>query len=84
MFQTHISHPRNIRELKKPLCVCVCFCVVQQPKSFLGRLTVEVSTSHTIKHTHTHTNTHTHGRTPLNEQSARRSGRYLHNAQQTQ
>jgi hypothetical protein len=33
---------------------------------------------------HTHTHTHTHGRTPLNEGSAHRRGRYLHNTQQTQ
>ena len=81
------------------------FSVVQQPKSALGRLAVEVPISHTIRHTHTHThnqththtqsdthtNTHTHtqsdthththtrGRTPLNQQLARREVRYLHN-----
>jgi hypothetical protein len=32
----------------------------------------------------THLNTQTTGRTSLNEWSARRSGRYLHNTQQTQ
>jgi hypothetical protein len=32
-----------------------CFSVVQQPNSCLGRLFVEVSRSHTIRHTHTHT-----------------------------
>jgi hypothetical protein len=31
------------------------FFVAQQPNSGLGRLTVEVSGSHTIRHTHTHT-----------------------------
>jgi len=37
--------------------------MVQRPKWSLGRLTVEVSRSHTIRHTHTHT--HTYDRTPL-------------------
>ena len=56
IFQTRISHPRNIREFMKSLCVCfVCLCVVQQPKLLLRRLTVEDSTSHTITHTHTQT-----------------------------
>jgi hypothetical protein len=41
-----------------------------------------LSRSHTIRHTHTHT--HTSGRTPLNDQSARRICRYLRNKQQTQ
>jgi hypothetical protein len=45
---------------------------------------VEVSRSHTVRHTHTHTHTHTHGRTSLNERSARCRGRYLHKTQQTQ
>ena len=37
--------------------------------------------THTDTHTHRHTHTHTHtsGRTPLNEWSACRSGRYLSN-----
>jgi len=41
---------------------------------------------HTIRHTHTHTHTHTDtpGRNPMNQLSARRRGRYLHNTQQTQ
>ena len=34
--------------------------------------------------THRHTHTNTHGRTPLDEWSARRRGRCLHNTQQTQ
>jgi hypothetical protein len=50
--------------------------VAQQPNSGLGRLSVDVSRSHT--------DTHTLGRTPLNEWSARRRGRYLHNTKQTQ
>ena len=33
--------------------------------------------------THKHTHTHTRGMSPLNELSARRRGRYLHNTQQT-
>jgi hypothetical protein len=45
--------------------------VAQQPKSGLGRLSVEVSRSHT--------HTHTLGRTPLNERSARRQGHCVHN-----
>jgi hypothetical protein len=57
------------------VCVCVCVCVAQQPNSGSGRLIVDVSRSHTIRHTHTHT----HGRTPLNEWSALRRSRYLHN-----
>ena len=39
------------------------FVVARRPNSGLERLTVEVSTSHTIRHTHTHTA----GSTPLNE-----------------
>ena len=50
------------------------FFVPQQPNSGLESLTVEASTSHTIRHTHTHT--HTAGITPLNEWSARRRSRY--------
>jgi hypothetical protein len=36
-----------------------------------------------LHHTQLGAHTHTHGRTPLNEGSARRRGRYLHNTQQT-
>ena len=53
------------------------FSVAPQPNSRLDRLIVEVSRPHTIRHTRTP------GRTPLNEWSARRRGRYLHNTQQT-
>ena len=53
--------------------------VAQQPNSGLGR-PVSRFPSHTITHIHTHTQ----GRTPLNEWSARRTDRYLHNTQQTQ
>ena len=45
----------------------------QQPNSILGRL-VEVSASHTIRHTV--------GGTPLDERSTRRIGSYLHNTKQ--
>jgi hypothetical protein len=54
------------------------FFVAQQPKLGLGRLIIELSRSHTVIHTQTP------GRIPLNEWSARRRGRYLHNKQQTQ
>ena len=67
------------------------FSVAQQPNSGPRRLVVEVSRSHTHTHTHTHTHararartharTHAHGRTPLDEWSARRKDRYLHNTQ---
>jgi len=48
---------------------CVCVCVAQQPNSGLGRLTVEVSGSETIRHTCTCTRTHTQtpGKTPPTE-----------------
>jgi len=49
--------------------------VAPQSTSGLSRLILEVSGSHTIRHTHTHT----HGRTPLNECSVSRRDRYLHN-----
>ena len=54
--------------------------------SCLGRLIVDVSRSHTIRHTHTHTHTHTHKtcKTALNKWSARRRHHYLHNIQQNQ
>jgi hypothetical protein len=54
------------------------FSVSQQPHSSLGRFIVDVSRSHTIRHTHTHT----HGSTPLNDWSFCRSDRYLHITQQ--
>jgi len=40
---------------KQLLYKFIPFFVAQQPKSALGRLIVEVSRSHTIKHTHTDT-----------------------------
>ena len=58
----------------------ILILVQQQPWSCPGRLIVEDSRSQTIKHTHTYTL----GRTPLDEWSARRRGRYLHNTLETQ
>jgi hypothetical protein len=61
------------------------FSLAQQPNSGPRRLVVEASRSHTHTRTHTrthtHTHTHAHGRTPLDEWSARRKDRYLHNTQ---
>jgi len=59
----------------------------RRPKLGPDCLIVAVPRSHTIRHTHAkkkHTPTHIHGRTPLNEWSARRRDRYLHNTQLTQ
>jgi hypothetical protein len=56
----------------------IYFSVSQQPNVALRTLRFEVYMSQTDTHTHTH------DRTSLNELSARRRGRYLHNAQQTQ
>ena len=61
----------------------IFFSVAQQPKAGFGRLIVEVSRSHTIRHTHTHTHSHAPSITPLHEWSGRRRVSYLHNAQQT-
>jgi len=72
--QTQINNTDTIRHNEQ-----FFVSVAQQPKSSLGRLSVEVSRSHTIRHTHTHTNTHALGRTPLNEQSARRQDHRVHN-----
>jgi len=44
--------------------------VTQETNSGLGRLSVEVSRSYTVRHTHTHT----HDRTPLDEWLRRRTG----------
>ena len=51
--------------------------MAQQPNWVLRHPIVEVSISHTIRHTHTHT--HTYGRIPPNKRSASCRGRYLHN-----
>jgi hypothetical protein len=62
----------------KTLCImylCSIF-VALQTKSSPVRLTVDVSKSHTIRHTQTT------GRTLLEQWSVRRTGRYLHNIQQ--
>jgi len=52
-------------------------CTAQQPKSDLGRLVVEISRLDTIRYT-------IPGKTPLNECSVRRRGRYLYSTKQTQ
>lgn len=76
-FKIVVLHNKHDRwPFSTPLCVCVC--VLQQPHLGLGRFVFEVSISHTIMHTDMS------GRTPLNEISAGRRGRYIHNAQQTQ
>jgi hypothetical protein len=48
-----------------PSTLYFSFPMALQPNSALGRLTVDVSKSHTIGHTrtHTHTRAHTHART---------------------
>jgi hypothetical protein len=54
------------------MCLCTLFLsfpVAQQPNSNLGRLILEVSRSHTIRHTAV--------RTPLDEGSARRRDLYV-------
>ena len=51
----------------------------QQPTTGLGRLTAQISRSHT----NTHKRARTGDRTPLDEWSARRRGRHLHSTQQT-
>jgi len=57
-------------------CNRICVSVAPQSSRNRGPLTVEVSRSHTIRHPSV--------RTLLNERSARRRGRYLHNTQQTE
>jgi hypothetical protein len=54
------------------------FFMVQQPNLGLGHLILQVSRSHTIRHTHIP------GRTSLNEWPAYRRSHHLHNTQQTQ
>ena len=49
--------------------------MAQQSKSGLGRLFVEISRSHTIRHTQTP------GSTAMDKRSAHLSGRYLHKTQ---
>jgi hypothetical protein len=59
--------------------------MAQQPNMGLGRLNFEVPRSQTIKPTPTPTHPHTHtalGRTSLNDWSAHRTGRYLHDTKQ--
>ena len=62
----------------------LCFSMAPQPKSGPSCFIVEISRSHTIRHTHTHTHTHTHIRTPLKKWSVRRRDYYLHTTHQTQ
>jgi hypothetical protein len=62
---------KNLKDERIP-SKCAFLSVTQQPNSGLGRHIVKVARSQTP------------GRTPLNEWSARRRGRYLHNTQQTQ
>jgi hypothetical protein len=52
--------------------------MVRQPTYALGRLSVQVSRYHTVRHTQTP------GSTPLNKWSARRRGLYIHNKQQAE
>ena len=70
-------HPVPLIMPRPVIPFIILFRVTQQPKSVLGPLTVEVSRSLTIRHTHARL-------TPLNEWSARRRDRCLHNTQQTQ
>jgi hypothetical protein len=53
------------------------FSVALRPNWGLGRHILEVSRSHTIRHTHARM--HAHSKTPRNEWSARRRSSYLHN-----
>ena len=71
-YRLNVIHTLNMRIFSFILNLFVS--VVQQPTSGLNILVVEVSRSHT-----TVTNT----QSPVNERSARRKGRYLHNTQQT-
>jgi hypothetical protein len=57
------------------------FPMLHQPTSNQGRLIVEVSRPHSIRHKHTHTHTHTAGRTPLSEGSAHHKDCTTHNKQ---
>jgi hypothetical protein len=64
------DHARNFTVIRDffiatPHLMIFYFSVAQQSNSGLGRLIVEVSISHTIRHTHTHTQTPS--RIPLNE-----------------
>jgi hypothetical protein len=67
-----ITHLRPVPRFRRSGVIILHFSVAQQPKSTFGRLSVEVSRSHTP------------GRTPLNRRSALHRGHYPHNTQQTQ
>jgi hypothetical protein len=62
-----------VPRLRRSESIILYFSVAQQHKSALGRLSVEVSRSHTPN-----------GRTSLNRRSALHRGHYPHNTQQTQ
>lgn len=64
-----------IRSVNHRTTCMFVFSVTLQAKLNLGRLTVDVSRPHTIRHTA--------GRTHLNVWSARRTGCFLHNTQQS-
>ena len=60
------------------LRICIYFSVLQQPRSGLDRLFVRF-----LNHPQLDTHACARGETPLNDWSARRTGRYLYNTQQT-
>jgi len=80
-----MSYPEKCACARQLSCFYVFFFVLLQALSSLDLPIVDVSRSHTIRHTHKHTNTHTHTLvlTPLKVWWARPKGRYLHNTKQT-
>ena len=88
---TFMYHEARFRQCKnhRLLDINISYFVTKLPKLGLGRPVVKVyrldthSWTHTVGHTHTHTHTHTQDKTPLNQRSARRCGRYLQNTRQT-
>ena len=74
-LQLCLKHFSFKQEYIQLFLVCVCVCMVQQPKLGLDRLFLRFIN---------HTQLDTSGRTSLHERSARRSGCYLHSTQQTQ
>jgi len=87
MVQTHLHSLSYMYLTTTPICIMIKY---EPVPSFFWRYSPTraqaVSWVRYLDHTRldTHTHTHTHGRTPLNEWSARRRDRYLHNTQQTQ
>jgi len=67
-----ITPLRPVPRLRRNGAIVLYFSVVQQPKSPLSRLSVEVYSSHTP------------GKTTLNRRSALHRGQYPYNTQQTQ